>query len=88
MAGWLLVRLVARLYTHITVKNARYKLNVMCYVTECWSFKGDCTDFDLNEKRFFNASSYIGVQLIVHTHTHAQRTHTRVLLYTHTHDDA
>lgn len=67
-------RLVARFHIIVleSAANVRYKLNVMCDVTECWSFKGNCTNFGL-QKRFFNASSYIGAQLgvpVPHTLTH------------------
>lgn len=59
MDGWLalITTCCSVLCAHITVKNARYKLNVMGYVTECWSFKDDCINFDL-KRSDSSTSSY------------------------------
>lgn len=71
LAGWLafIATCCSVLCAHITVKNARYKLNVMGYVTECWSFKNDCINFDSKRSDSLTLR-LIGVQLILHTHIH------------------
>lgn len=73
LAGWVafIATCCSILCAHITVKNARYKLNVMGYVTECWSFEDDCINFDLRRSASLTLR-LIGVQLILHTQIHAR----------------
>lgn len=63
------------------MKSARHKLNVMGYVTECWSLKDDCCiNFDL-KRSDSSTLLLIGVQSILHTY----RLRVRALLCTRTH---